>query len=239
MHPHKNPNYIHHQKPGVASTVREVVFGMEDGMVSTMGAITGIAVGSGNHFIVVLAGLVIISVESISMGVGSYLSSKSQKEVNERMLEEEREEIDNYPAEEKKEMEELFIKDGWSKKLAKQMALESSKKKDLMLNEMAYRELQVFRTNLEKPVKNGFLMWGSYIIGGFIPTVPYLLISDVNSVIPISVFITLVGLFFLGVATSRFTYRAWWKSGLEMFVLAGLAGLVGYVVGAVAQNIIL
>ena len=76
--------YLHHQKPGIVSAIREIVFGMEDGMVSTMGAITGIAVGSGNHFVVVLSGLVIIAVESISMGVGSYLSSKSQKEVRAR-----------------------------------------------------------------------------------------------------------------------------------------------------------
>jgi VIT1/CCC1 family predicted Fe2+/Mn2+ transporter len=51
------------------------------------------------------------------------------------------------------------------------------------------------------------------------------------SIVPVSVFITLFGLFFLGVATTKFSNRVWWKAGLEMFVLAGLAGLVGYLVG--------
>jgi predicted membrane protein (TIGR00267 family) len=204
---------------------------MEDGMVSTMGAITGIAVGSGDHFIVVLSGIVIIAVESISMGVGSYLSSKSEREVNARMIEEEKEEIKKYPLEEKEEMVGLFVKDGWSKKLARDMAEEAGHKKTLMLREMTYRELQVFPSRVEQPVKNGFFMWGSYIIGGLIPVIPYLLIPTVAPVIPISISITLVGLFFLGVATTRFTYRSWWKAGLEMLAIAGLAALVGYAVG--------
>lgn len=231
MRAENNPKYIHHQRPGIASSIREIVFGMEDGMVSTMGAVTGIAIGSDDHFIVVLAGIVIIAVESISMGVGSYLSSKSEREVNERMLAEEREEIKKYPLEEKEEMVGLFVKDGWSKMLARKMAEEASAKKKLMLQEMAYRELQVFPSQKEEPIKNGFFMWGSYIIGGLIPVIPYFLIPAVEPVIPISIFITLVGLFFLGVATTRFTQRSWWKAGLEMLFIAGVAALVGYGVG--------
>ena len=68
---HNNPNYIHHQDNGKnESTLRELVFGMEDGMVSTLGSITGIAVTTQDPFITLLAGLVIVGVESISMGVG-------------------------------------------------------------------------------------------------------------------------------------------------------------------------
>jgi len=227
----KNKNYIHHQIPGLATTIRQVVFGMEDGMVSTMGAITGIAVGSGDHFVVVLAGVVIIAVESISMGIGSYLSSKSEREVDERMIEEERQEIREYPVEEKKEMVGFFIRDGWPKKIAIQMAEYAAKDKKLMLKEMAYRELNVSMSKLGDPIKNGFFMWGSYIIGGIIPLFPYFFIESVSSVVPVSVFITLIGLFFLGVATTRFSNRTWWRAGLEMFILAGLAALVGYLVG--------
>jgi VIT1/CCC1 family predicted Fe2+/Mn2+ transporter len=227
-----NPKYIHHQKSGIASSIREIVFGMEDGMVSTMGAVTGIAVGSGDHFIVILSSVVIIAVESISMGVGSYLSSKSEREVGERMLEEERQEIKAYPVEEKEEMVDLFKKDGWPKHVAVQMAEYAAKDKKLMLKEMAYRELRVIPGNLGNPIRNGFFMWGSYIFGGLIPVFPYFLINDsVVSIVPVSVFITLFGLFFLGVATTKFSNRVWWKAGLEMFVLAGLAGLVGYLVG--------
>ncbi|MDP9249058.1 MAG: VIT1/CCC1 transporter family protein, partial [bacterium] len=70
-----NKDYIHHQESSVADVLKELVFGVEDGMVSTLGSVTGIAIGSGDHSLVLLAGVVIISVEAISMGIGSYISN--------------------------------------------------------------------------------------------------------------------------------------------------------------------
>jgi VIT1/CCC1 family predicted Fe2+/Mn2+ transporter len=61
----------------VSGSIREIVFGLEDSLVSTLGALTGIAAGTQSTFIVVLSGLVLIAVEATSMSAGSYLSSKS------------------------------------------------------------------------------------------------------------------------------------------------------------------
>ena len=97
-----NSDYIHHKDSKILSGIRDIVFGLEDGMVSTLGAITGIAVGSQSHFTVILAGVVIISVESISMGIGSYISNLSEHGVIKRKLYEEQTEIEEFPEEEKK-----------------------------------------------------------------------------------------------------------------------------------------
>ena len=48
IHKKINKDYIHHQKFHFADVLKEIVFGIEDGMVSTLGSITGIAIGSGN-----------------------------------------------------------------------------------------------------------------------------------------------------------------------------------------------
>jgi vacuolar iron transporter family protein len=61
----------------ISSYIREIIFGLEDALVSTLGAITGIAVGAGSTYIVILAGLVLIVAESTSMAAGSYLSTKA------------------------------------------------------------------------------------------------------------------------------------------------------------------
>jgi predicted membrane protein (TIGR00267 family) len=63
-----------------SSSLREIIFGLEDGMVSTMGVITGIAGGTHDSFTIILAGLVIVSVESLSMAAGTYLSNKTEEE---------------------------------------------------------------------------------------------------------------------------------------------------------------
>lgn len=235
-----NPSFIHH-RPGVwnTSTIREVVFGMEDGMVSTMGAITGIAAGTGNHYVVVLSGLVIISVESISMAVGSYLSNKSEKEIDERKLHEESVEIRELPEEEKIELVEMYRKDGWPAGLSNKMAEAASQDKDLFLKEMAYRELEIIPGKLASPFRNGLAMGVSYIIGGSIPLLPYLFLPLVRSSLVVSVGSTLIGLFILGVLTTKYSHRKWWKAGLEMLLLASVAGGVGFGVGQLAEKFFL
>ena len=72
--------YNFHHK--IADSIREIIFGLEDGLVSTLGAVTGIAAGSQNTFVVILSGLVLIAVEASSMAAGSYLSSKSATAVD-------------------------------------------------------------------------------------------------------------------------------------------------------------
>jgi predicted membrane protein (TIGR00267 family) len=59
--------------------MREIVFGLEDSLVSTLGTLTGVAAGTQSHYIVVLSGLVIVAVEATSMAAGSYLSTKSSE----------------------------------------------------------------------------------------------------------------------------------------------------------------
>jgi len=232
---HHNPNYIHHKQSIVSETIREVVFGVEDGMVSTMGAITGIAAGTGNHLVVLLSGFVIIAVESISMAVGSFLSSKSERHIEERMLEEEREEISMHLEEEKGEMKRLFIKDGWDEKMATKMAEQAAKNAELMLKEMAYRELNIIPEKEDSAFRNGLVMWVSYILGGSIPLFPYVFF-DISTAVPISIVLTVIGLFILGVFTTRYSKRPWYKAGFEMLLLAGAAAIVGYAVGSMGDK---
>lgn len=64
----------------IVDSMREIVFGLEDALVSTLGAITGIAVGTHNTYVVILSGLVILFAEATSMSAGSYLSTKHARE---------------------------------------------------------------------------------------------------------------------------------------------------------------
>ncbi len=63
-------------------SIREIIFGLEDSLVSTLGAVTGIAAGTDSTYVVVLSGLVLIAVESVSMAAGSYLSSEAARDVD-------------------------------------------------------------------------------------------------------------------------------------------------------------
>ena len=222
----RRADFIHHQMPGILNGIREVVFGAEDGMVSTLGALTGIAVGTSNHLTVVLAGCVIVLVESISMAVGSYLSAKSVREVEERKMKEEQIELNEHPEEEKKELAGMFVRDGWPEALAVTMSETAVTRNELFLKEMAYRELSIAPDGEDSPIRNALFMFGSYIIGGTIPVLPYFFLPITSGLI-VSVTATLIGLFCLGAATTKFTRRVWWKAGLEILLLPASLPLWG------------
>lgn len=228
--------YNHGREVNVSATLREVVFGMEDGMVSTLGAITGIAIGSQDHFTVILAGMVIISVEAISMGMGSYISNRSGYEVNQRKLWEEKSELAEFPKEEKKELIGLFIRDGWPEDLAQKMADEASLNKDLILAEMMYRELKIPSGAPISSPKLGLYMFFSYIIGGLIPLFAYFFLPTLLA-LKISIIVTLAGLFGLGAETSRYTKVSWLKSGLRVLIVGGISLAVGLLVGKIVALI--
>lgn len=219
--------------------MRELVFGMEDGMVSTFGAVTGIAGAIQDHYVIVLAGFVVVGVESISMAVGSYLSTKSERAIDERKLDEERIELHTYPKEEKKELAHMYIADGWDEKLAVQMAEQASQNKKLFLKEMAYRELKVFPEANHQPRYNAAVMGISYVCGGAIPLLPYLLFANLGTAIVASIVITPIGLVCLGAFVTIYSKQAWLKIGTEMATLGGLAAIVGYLVGQITDKILM
>jgi len=222
-----------HTQPS-SDLLREIVFGMEDGMVSTLGAVTGIATATGNHFTTVLAGFVVIAVESISMGVGSYISNKTERQIDARMLAKAKEYIETHRDEKKEELKNLYIADGWSKTLATKMVADVAKNDELFVKELAFRQLEIIPEGAAHPYLQGIAMLISYIIGGSLPLLPYVFLN-IATAIPISIAVTFVGLFVLGSYTTKFTGRSWWRAGLEMLGLAGAATVIGYSMGQLVE----
>jgi len=213
-----------------AEYVREVVFGMQDGMVSTLGAITGIAVGSNDHFVVLLSGIAIIAVESISMGIGSYTSRLSEERIDQWRLAEEKGEIKNSLPDEEAELHDMYTSDGWPAHLATEMVKTASSDPQLMLKEMAYRELHIPPHRHVCPMRNGVYMFFAYIAGGLIPLLPYFFFG-VGPAVPLSIAATLVGLFFLGATVATYARQKPAKAGVHLLALGSVALLVGMAVG--------
>ncbi len=161
----------------IAQSIREIVFGLEDSLVSTLGALTGIAVGTHNTFFVILSGFVIIASECTSMAAGSYLSSKSAYETERA----------------------LHVRDG--KELPEQ----------------------------ENPIRGAIVMAISYVLGGFVPLAPYFFLP-ISQAIILSIPLTALVLFLVGVWSSHYTKRSAIRSGIEMTSISLVAALIGYLI---------
>lgn len=235
--------YIHHElhetptwQSKVLHSVREIVFGLEDGIVSTLGAITGIAAGTQNGFVVILAGFVIIFVESLSMSAGTFLSSKSENELKERMLREEEEEIEHEPEKETRELVVFYRSRGFTEEETKMIVKRVTSNKKLWLEEMAYKELGIIPAKEEAPGLDALLMGVSYVIGGAVPMFSYLFLPISTSII-VSIVCSVVVLFGIGVAKGKLVQVSMIRSGLEMTLVSLSAAGLGYVVARIVATV--
>jgi len=233
----KPVTHKHLQPGGLLASIRELVFGLEDSLVSTVGVVVGVAAGAPDRGIVLLSGSVLIVVEALSMAAGSFLSSKSHREMLELAIREEEEEIEKYPEEEKEELRGMYSSRGFSDEEVEILVRRITADKKLWLEEMTAKELKINAVDLEEPGKNAVVMFFSYIAGGMIPLTPFLLMDSVGMASAASVGLTVVALFGLGYAKGRMLTNNGWKSGLEMLVVASAAAGLGYLVGKGIGNV--
>jgi hypothetical protein len=85
---------------GGGGSMRDLIFGINDGLVSTLSLVSGVAGADPGRGVVLLAGVAGLLAGAISMAAGAYISSKSEREVHEAEVAREREEIERDPEEE-------------------------------------------------------------------------------------------------------------------------------------------
>lgn len=211
--------------------IRDIVFGLEDGLVSTLGVLTGIASGTNDHFVVILSGFVLVIVEALSMGVGSFLSSQSERDMQQRQYKDLKKLANHDP----QAAEALLVKHYQSIGLS-QSQIESclkviEKNKGVLAKELGIYHLGMGAANDNNTTWiNGVLMFCSYIVGGGVPILPYFLLP-VPQALVVSIPLTVIALFILGAAKGKLTYKNWLSSGLQMAILSCSAALLGFLVG--------
>lgn len=224
--------HVHQRTSGVIGSIRELVFGLEDSLVSTLGVVVGVAAGTSDTKVVMLSGIVLVLVEALSMAGGSFLSSKSHRDMLEAAIEEEREEIEQQPEEEKEELRGMYRTRGFNDEEIEILVRRITANKDLWLEEMIAKELQIGKTDMEAPHKNAVVMFVSYLAGGAVPILPYLFLAAAPATFT-AICVTVVVLFAVGYAKAKMTSTDAIRSGLEMVFIAAFATLLGYAVGKV------
>ncbi|MFH2062979.1 MAG: VIT1/CCC1 transporter family protein [bacterium] len=218
------------QVEGITGFIRELVFGLEDGIVSTGGAVIGIAAGTGDWQVVILSGLVIVIVEALSMAAGTYLSGKSTRQLAEGRVGLKREAIERDPEGERRKLAAEYRRRGFGEAEAEVLVGHMTRSREVWLEEMACKELGLSLGDLGGGSGNAGVMWVSYMVGGTVPIVPFLLLP-VGAASAVAFGLSLVGLFAIGWWKARVTGTSAWRGGAEMMLVAAAAGVVGFIVG--------
>jgi len=205
------------------------VFGVNDGLLSNLSLILGVAGGS--HYragLVWPVGLFALLSGAVSMALGEYVSMSAQKELLERELELERREIHRRPESERRELAHIYRTRGVEPGTAEQLASEMMRDPDLALETHAREELGIDPGALGSPVGAAVSSFFSFAIGAFAPLVPWLLTGGHGAAIATAVIGTAAALA-VGAALSRFTGRSVVSSSLRqvLFVVLPAAAIFG------------
>jgi VIT1/CCC1 family predicted Fe2+/Mn2+ transporter len=217
--------------------IREVMFGVNDGLVSTIGFVAGATGALMQTRLVLLAGVASVVAGALSMGIGAYLASKAQRDFFESEKARERREIEEVPEIERNEIREIFAKLGFQKDEVEVIVRRVTSDKDLWVRFMMREELGILEESFDNPVTVGMLMAGAFVVGGVAPLLPYMMMENVLMALNVAVAVSLVALFIIGVGKTVLTKQPWLRSGSEVMLLGSLAAGIGFVIGKIVAAI--
>jgi VIT1/CCC1 family predicted Fe2+/Mn2+ transporter len=214
-------------------SVREIVFGAKDGILTTMGVVTGVGVASGGRISVLVSGLVALIAGALSMAVGEYQGAKSEREVVQASIEMERAEMEAHPQDEFAEQVAYYKLKGFSADEAHTIVSRLAKNPEIYLYEMMRDEFGIDPRIAESSDTLPALAMGlSYAAGSIVPILPYFFPAlSSHEAVGVSLACAMVGLFAIGVYAGSLSSRNKWLRGLEIALYGSVVFALSFIAG--------
>jgi VIT1/CCC1 family predicted Fe2+/Mn2+ transporter len=224
-------------RTGGGGTLRASVFGVSDGLVSNAALVMAFSGAQTQGEVVLLAGVGGLLAGAFSMGAGEYVSMRAQRELFERQIELEREELADVPDEELRELSLIYQAKGLPKAEADQTARRLMEDQDIALATMVREELGLDPSELGSPWGAASGSFVAFAIGAFIPVIPFFFAPANEDIaigyVIVSAVLALVALFAVGAALSLFTGRSALWSGFRQAAIGAAAAAITYAIGSV------
>jgi len=221
-----------HRAGGRSGTLRAVIFGVSDGLVSNLSLVMGVAgAASANPSFILLAGIAGLLAGSFSMAAGEYISMQSQRELFERQIALERAEMEAMPEEEEAELAASYRSKGFTADEAARIAHRIFQDPATALDHLVREELGLDPDELGSPWGAAFGSFVAFAVGAAIPVVPYLFGGGMT-ILLISLGLSLVALFAVGAGVSLLTGRSLAFSGARQLGIGLAAAVVTYLIGS-------
>lgn len=230
-----------HKKSPFAEYFKEVIYGGIDGIVTTFAVVSGFsgAAFSNNEttqlsfIIVLLFGLANLFADAISMGLGNFLSVRSEKDQYYILRQKEKLLLEHNPEAEHEETVTLMKAKGFSESDAIMLATIYSKNHDYWLDFMMANEYHMSDPRGDNPVLTGLTTFGSFLLFGSIPILPFFFLGDSTptQVFQISTLGTLFALVLLGLMKWKIVGTSLGRSLGEVVLVGVAASIIAFVVG--------
>ena len=214
--------------------IGDFVFGGIDGVVTTFAIMAGVAGADLSASIILVLGIANLLADGFAMGVGNFLSIRSEKERYEHERQEEEYEIATIPEHERAEIEAIYQAKGFSGEALQHAVAVITGDKDRWVREMLFEE-HGLTPDTRSPLTGGIVTYVAFIVIGFIPLLSFVVALVYRPVGEIaftaSVVLTAAALFIIGALKTLVIPRSAWKAGFETLMMGGLAAVVAYTVG--------
>lgn len=211
-------------------SLRAAVFGINDGLVSNFSLVMGFAGAEAKPEYILLAGVAGLLAGSFSMAAGEYVSVRAQRELFEQQIEMEKQELEMSPKEEEEELSLIYQAKGIPEADAHSMARRIVANPRTAIDTLAREELGLDPSQLGSPWSAAGSSFVAFIVGAFVPVLPYLVTSGAKA-FGFSALLSCLALFTIGALISMFTARGPLLSGLRMLLIGLLASAITYSVG--------
>ncbi|HEX9410271.1 MAG TPA: VIT1/CCC1 transporter family protein [Actinomycetota bacterium] len=212
-----------------SGTLRAAIFGVNDGLVSNLALIMGVAGGQASGRLILLAGLAGLLAGAFSMGAGEYVSVRSQRELFEREIRLEAEEIEAMPEEETNELALIYRAKGIPRAQAEAMASSIMRDPRYALDTKAREELGLNPEELGSPWGVAISSFLSFATGAILPVLPYIFGSG-TAAFAAAVGVAAVALFAVGAGVGLITGRSLPRGGVRQLLIgAGAAALTFWI----------
>ena len=213
--------------------LRAGVLGANDGIVSTAGLVMGVAGATSDRTTILVAGIAGLVAGALSMAAGEYVSVSTQSDSERALLDKERRELVDEPAEELAELAGLYVAKGLSEDLAREVA-EALTAHDA-LGAHAEAELGIDPDDLTNPWTAAWASMVSFTVGALLPLLTIVLTPPGGRVV-VTVVAVLVALALTGWASARLGFGAPRKAVLRNVAGGLLAMAVTYGIGTVVGS---
>ena len=214
------------------SVLRPIVFGANDGLVSNLALVMGVAGATSDNGIIVLAGVAGLIAGAFSMGVGEYVSVQSQRELLDYQLAFQRKQLRDAPDQERAILAKLYVERGFGREEADRFVDAVFADPDHAVRLLIFEEVGLDARSIGSPLAAAAGSFVAFTTGAFIPLVPYLLGAGMPA-FAASLSVSLAALALLGAGIASLTRRPAWYGALRQVCLGAVAAGFTYAVGLV------
>ena len=218
-------------RAGQSGTLRAIIFGVSDGLVSNLSLVMGVAgAASSEPRFILLAGIAGLLAGAFSMAAGEYISMQSQRELYERQIALERAELEAMPEEEEAELAGIYRSKGFTDEESARIAHRIFRDPQAALDTLVREELGLDPQELGSPWGAAIGSFIAFALGAVVPVVPYFF-GGGDVVFTVTLGVSLVALFAVGAGVSLMTGRSMLYSGARQVAIGAAAAAVTFFVG--------